>query len=409
MAACIRGTMTNRSALSLLLVAASAACAPAGETNPSNPSAVAEDPSVELDVGAPVPVDANVTLSKPKRDVIDDLGKPDVEEPGPVDDGGGVQPGGDDPAVCAVDSDCPALDDPCQVAKCVAGSCAQALVPAGTLLPASKQSHGDCRALACDPYGKVGYASDLTDEDDGNECTVDSCDLEGAHHVPALVGTACSKGACAEDGFCHKPGDVLWKANLPMPASGAVVDCVAVDANDAPVVSGRLLLGAFPYSKAFVAKLKPNGGFGWTRDFGGQVDGVVRAAFGPGGTLVAAWGSGFTSAGGKGVNVLALDANGDPLWERVTDPGLDIGFTGLAVDAGGAIRVGHDFRSGCFDFGGGLVCDDGAASFDVDGGFLAFEAGAALPGCGTTAVTSSGATLVASASGGIVSLEKLTP
>jgi hypothetical protein len=84
---------------------------------------------------------------------------------------------------------------------------------AGTLCPAVDA----CRAQgACDASGTCTSGA-LLSVDDGNACTTDSCDPAlGVRHVPAAAGTACpALDACHAAGSCDSGGACASGATLP--------------------------------------------------------------------------------------------------------------------------------------------------------------------------------------------------
>lgn len=397
----------------LPMVVAAAACAP-GDVLP-----VSSDPAAPPDLRAPAPIGAQ------EGDIVVAHG-PREAFPGFADDaptsgaggGGPVEPepstgagAGSDPALCQLDSDCPASPEPCFRSTCDAGVCTKTPRPVGTLLPSAYQFAGDCAALRCDAYGLPSNVVDPTDADDHNDCTVDHCVDGLAGHEPVSAGSACEQGHCGDTGVCYHPGAFVWKASKELGGASVTVDCVALDGDDAAVVSGRLDPSALPYSRAFVAKVSRHGGFQWVRELGSLVDGGVRVAVAPSGRAVVSFRHAFAGAGGVGATLDALGPDGSLLWERSTDAGHHVLPGGLALDATGVVHAARSFANGsCFDFGGGAICDDGVARYDLDGGFLGFDVGDSLPiACAPSAVTSWGAVVTATTSGSTLVLEKIAP
>ncbi len=125
----------------------------------------------------------------------------------------------DNPSICTADGECvpgtPDLDDgnPCTDDRCTSSGLVHSFkfsgVPCGHIGPTLCDG-----ILACDGMGSCNMPRDV---DDGNSCTVDSCDETGVHNDPLPVGSACGDGnpcfhpgICDESGFCNgeEPIDV---------------------------------------------------------------------------------------------------------------------------------------------------------------------------------------------------------
>lgn len=114
---------------------------------------------------------------------------------------------------CALPSECPLPTNMCLRATCDAGMCGIEPLPANTPYPT--QIAGDCQVMLCNGAGLAVHVDDATDvQDDGNQCTSDTCLLGIPQHAPATKGAPCSQnggmkcdgsGACVEciaDGDC---------------------------------------------------------------------------------------------------------------------------------------------------------------------------------------------------------------
>ncbi len=136
---------------------------------------------------------------------------------------------------CITPNDCTDLppNDFCKVRTCINSMCGLSFTPAGTDLPTGQTSM-DCKVLECDAVGNVVASPDPTDKpNDGNQCTLDVCSLQGVpSNPPEPVNTACNQnggtlcngaGACkvANGNTCAAAGDCL---------SGFCVDGVCCDA-----------------------------------------------------------------------------------------------------------------------------------------------------------------------------------
>lgn len=118
--------------------------------------------------------------------------------------GGGA--GGDRPdgGECTVAEDCPETGNECVKRVCEDGVCGTKNVEAGYRV--EDQETGDCKVKQCDGNGAVETVNDDTDVfDDGNDCTIDSCEDGEPKHAPTAKDTACGEGGklkCDGDGQC---------------------------------------------------------------------------------------------------------------------------------------------------------------------------------------------------------------
>lgn len=102
---------------------------------------------------------------------------------------------------CDDASDCPTPAEPCLVATCDAGACDVGPAPAAT--PAGDPVDGDCHAEFCDGAGATQSLPVLDDPaDDGNECTLDTCQDGAPTGLPQPVKTPCAQGVCDAAGAC---------------------------------------------------------------------------------------------------------------------------------------------------------------------------------------------------------------
>ncbi len=109
---------------------------------------------------------------------------------------------------CSSDADCSATaTSDCWTPACKSGACVKNNVAAGTPLPASKQSAGDCRTLVCNGSGSTTNEPDPTDiNDDNNPCTEDKCVGTSPSHPKLPAGTPCGSGkTCTSSGTCCTP------------------------------------------------------------------------------------------------------------------------------------------------------------------------------------------------------------
>jgi hypothetical protein len=105
---------------------------------------------------------------------------------------------------CIVADDCPAPGNECQTRTCTNGVCGFDPVPNGTLTPS--QNPGDCLETYCDGAGGIALSPNNNDlPDDGNECTVDTCNSGAPVYTPAAANTPCSQNggvACDKYAVC---------------------------------------------------------------------------------------------------------------------------------------------------------------------------------------------------------------
>lgn len=113
------------------------------------------------------------------------------------------------PTGCQSDAECPGPPDArCGAGRCLEGKCTLEINPG----PLASQLRGDCQRLDCDVTGAVVPVADPSDfYDDGNQCTYDSCGLDGPRNDAITNGTACpvSGGICF-DGACVECYSIGW-------------------------------------------------------------------------------------------------------------------------------------------------------------------------------------------------------
>lgn len=126
------------------------------------------------------------------------------------------------PGPCEGDDECPGPPDPrCGAGRCVDGACAVEIHGG----PLASQIRGDCKVEQCTTDGRVVSASAHDVYDDGNQCTLDVCEVDAPQHLllndvtcPASGEGRCHEGACvqcfAEDPALACPGglacDGVW-------------------------------------------------------------------------------------------------------------------------------------------------------------------------------------------------------
>lgn len=125
---------------------------------------------------------------------------------------------------CGDPGDC---DDPiltCQRRTCTQGACGVEDLPMGSEWPSTfgdcrrdlcdgkgglmtvvgddppQQVPGDCQRYVCDQGDIVTSVDESDREDDGNDCTVDTCDGATPVHTPLPMNAACGAGDAS---FCH--------------------------------------------------------------------------------------------------------------------------------------------------------------------------------------------------------------
>jgi formylglycine-generating enzyme len=105
--------------------------------------------------------------------------------------------------LCASPNDCPAPASECEIATCANGACGKQALPAGKV--PGEQPRGDCQVRTCDGRGKMGTESDPSDADDGDDCTVDTCESGSAVHQLKQAGSPCAQNGgtkCDASGRC---------------------------------------------------------------------------------------------------------------------------------------------------------------------------------------------------------------
>ena len=116
---------------------------------------------------------------------------------------------------CVVPSDCVGVDTECHQRTCVDETCGTQNLSYG--IPVTDQVDGDCKRRVCDGQGSVISEPSPTDiVEDGNDCTLNSCEGAEPKVTWASVGTPCGgTGVCDHSGTCVAclPGSKRCKEN----------------------------------------------------------------------------------------------------------------------------------------------------------------------------------------------------
>lgn len=137
--------------------------------------------------------------------------------------------GGGGAPECSTPGDCPGQDTECATRACDGGVCGFTYTGQGVLLVA--QTPGDCVDATCDGAGGVVPQPNDTDlEDDGDDCTTDTC-LDGlpVHTLVAAGGTCMGNKYCAADGSCV---ECLVNAHCASQICDATLQCSTAQCND---------------------------------------------------------------------------------------------------------------------------------------------------------------------------------
>ena len=123
------------------------------------------------------------------------------------------------PPECTIDSDCEQpMDARCGKGACVDGKC-ELTIEMG---PLKAQLYGDCYRYECNSQGGIFDVADSTDVyNDGNECTIDSCD--GTKTINQVIpdGMSCLSGP----GYCYEGKCVECIDNKPGASCGEGLVC----------------------------------------------------------------------------------------------------------------------------------------------------------------------------------------
>jgi hypothetical protein len=107
---------------------------------------------------------------------------------------------------CLERAHCDQVDLPCVRWTCTDYLCVPENKPRGFEPPITPQLPADCRITACDGAGSLMGMDDLTDNDDLNPCTADSCSAgspASAINNPEPAATTCGPaGLCNGSGLC---------------------------------------------------------------------------------------------------------------------------------------------------------------------------------------------------------------
>ncbi len=111
---------------------------------------------------------------------------------------------------CNVPADCPDQDNDCQTITCdsVLHTCGKTFVNAGVAVPAGSQVAGDCKEIQCNGAGGTTTVNKDTDKpnDDGNQCTNETCSVGVPMHPSLTDGVSCSQngGHFCRSGLCKE-------------------------------------------------------------------------------------------------------------------------------------------------------------------------------------------------------------
>lgn len=138
---------------------------------------------------------------------------------------------------CLTVADCPGSDTECATRVCDDHVCGVSYAPLGAAL--SAQTAGDCQTRVCDGSGAVIAVAEAGDtQDDGNDCTADTCNGTTPAHT-VTVGAACHTGGghvCTASGAC---GQCVTAADCPAPAGTcAIAACTAGSCGTAAAPAG---------------------------------------------------------------------------------------------------------------------------------------------------------------------------
>ena len=156
---------------------------------------------------------------------------------------------------CTAADECPGTDDECRHRTCVDGACGFENAPAGT--PLRRQTPGDCVELACDGMGAVTSNPQGSDvEDDGFQCTSDTCDAGIPQHDPEPEGTRCTQGGklCSAEGTCV---ECLSNADCPSGMCSEAMTCGEVPCGDHLLISEVRSRGVAGAADEFIELYNP--------------------------------------------------------------------------------------------------------------------------------------------------------
>ncbi|AUX23846.1 hypothetical protein SOCEGT47_043760 [Sorangium cellulosum] len=103
---------------------------------------------------------------------------------------------------CESDAECPGPPDPrCGAGRCVDGACEVEI----TRGPIASQRRGDCKVEECTADGRVVSVAAYDAYDDGNQCTLDVCEIDRPRNLvledvtcPDSGGGRCHAGECLQ-------------------------------------------------------------------------------------------------------------------------------------------------------------------------------------------------------------------
>jgi Putative metal-binding motif len=106
---------------------------------------------------------------------------------------------------CVSPALCPGQDTECQQRTCTGWICGFGFAASGTLV--SNQTSGNCQKNQCNGAGGIVSVTDNTDlPNDGNQCTVDTCNNGVPTFNNVAAGTACNQGGGS---VCNGVGDCV--------------------------------------------------------------------------------------------------------------------------------------------------------------------------------------------------------
>jgi hypothetical protein len=124
---------------------------------------------------------------------------------------GNVCDGNSNCVECLLSTDCPGTDNDCQTRTCgvvAANKCGLSYVNAGIAVPSNHQVLHDCKEIQCNGGGGTTTVNKDTDvpNDDGNQCTNDTCSSGVIMHPPKNDGVSCSQngGHYCKAGLCEE-------------------------------------------------------------------------------------------------------------------------------------------------------------------------------------------------------------
>ncbi|MGZ3450025.1 MAG: lamin tail domain-containing protein [Polyangiales bacterium] len=196
---------------------------------------------------------------------------------------------------CTSDLDCTGGTE-CSTASCKVGKCTLDNLPIGTVL--ATQTKGDCVERQCDGAGHVTSVNADVDvpNDDGNQCTNETCVAGTPSHpnsdpgstctqtsgtvcdgsgtcVECLAGTSCTSGVCTAAHNCAAPSctDLVKNgAETDKDCGGGTCDACALDKTCAVAtdcVSGNCVANVCAVNHLVISEVKSRGASGANDEF----------------------------------------------------------------------------------------------------------------------------------------------